>query len=481
MIGKDKIERLAPDQASLSAALKLIKPASWPLLARDGAAGLMWGECQGSGSAPYRVMASAADLGYKCTCPSRKFPCKHSLALMWMVAENASRFAEAAPPDWVNEWVSRRRGKQSTEKSGDGTPTSTGPGRGGSIAAAIAEEKDKTAPDPKAAARAEAQRARLREEREAGILAGLDELDMWISDHLQRGLAAFPSIAGQSCRTLAARLVDAKAPGAAALVDDMGTKVFRLPDAERGDFIMSRLATLVLLSSAYRRRDLLPPELRADVRRTVGWTMRREEVLENPSAIRVRGRWLAIANRSEVEPGKIRRLETWLLRIDTPADTAEDRAPRFALLLDFVPLVGGSASFLLAPGESFNGELVFYPSVAPLRALIAERSQTQENGDWPSRCPDLDAALRERDAALARQPFIGDWPIAAAGVHIRVASGGRLFVTGSESLALPLDKSQTERALPLLGLETISITGLWDGRALSLFAANTTIGLWLAG
>lgn len=111
MIEKNKIEQLAPDQASLSAALKLLKPASWPLLARDAAAGLIWGECQGSGSTPYRIIASVADLGYKCTCPSRKFPCKHSLALMWMAADNFGGFVEAAPPGWVKEWLSRRRAK----------------------------------------------------------------------------------------------------------------------------------------------------------------------------------------------------------------------------------------------------------------------------------------------------------------------------------------------------------------------------------
>ena len=90
-----KIEELAPDQASLSAAAKLKKPGPWSLLGCDDAAGLIWGECQGSGSSPYRVMCSEADYGYKCTCPSRKFPCKHSLALMWM---RADRFAPRGGP-----------------------------------------------------------------------------------------------------------------------------------------------------------------------------------------------------------------------------------------------------------------------------------------------------------------------------------------------------------------------------------------------
>jgi hypothetical protein len=64
----EKIAALAPDQPSIDAARKLLKPGSWPRLAWDDAE-LVRGECQGSGATPYHA-------GYKCSCPSRKFPCK---------------------------------------------------------------------------------------------------------------------------------------------------------------------------------------------------------------------------------------------------------------------------------------------------------------------------------------------------------------------------------------------------------------------
>src|SRR5271157_325281 len=91
----ENVEALAPDQASLDAARKLLKPGNWPAVASNGA-GLVWGECQGSGATPYRVVVCETDAGYKCTCPSRKFPCKHSLALIWMRAEGRTAF-DAAP------------------------------------------------------------------------------------------------------------------------------------------------------------------------------------------------------------------------------------------------------------------------------------------------------------------------------------------------------------------------------------------------
>jgi SWIM zinc finger len=108
---KDRIEKLAPDQASLGAALKLMKPSTWPVMARMADASLLWGECQGSGATPYRVIVSPSDVGYKCTCPSRKFPCKHVLAVMWMHCDKPERFEPGAAPDWVQDWLARRRPK----------------------------------------------------------------------------------------------------------------------------------------------------------------------------------------------------------------------------------------------------------------------------------------------------------------------------------------------------------------------------------
>src|ERR1700721_1894568 len=98
----ERIEGLAPDQASLAAARKLLKPSYWPTLTEGE--GLAWGECQGSSATPYRIVINVADAGTKCTCPSRKSPCKHALALMGMGADRSATFASASVVDWVKDW-----------------------------------------------------------------------------------------------------------------------------------------------------------------------------------------------------------------------------------------------------------------------------------------------------------------------------------------------------------------------------------------
>jgi hypothetical protein len=466
VLTRDKIEQLAPDQASLAAALKLMKPASFPLLARTGDGSLIWGECQGSGATPYRVIVSPPDLGYRCTCPSRKFPCKHVLAVMWIACESPQRFDEAPTPDWVGDWLTRRRPKVATE----GTAVTAG----GSLAAAVAEiaETDQAA-DPAAAARAEVQRKRVREQREASVRHGLDDLDRWIVDQLDLGLVGFPQRATGSARTLSTRLVDAKAPGLATRLDALAADVFRVPEQMRVDLVLERLAALALISSAYRHQEKLTPPLIEDVRRAAGWILRREDLLADEGAPRVTADWIVAATRSEVQPDKLRRLETWLLNAATA-----DPLTRVALLVDFVPLSSGPSAPPFLAGETFSGEVVLYPSMAPLRGQLATRTPVSVPPPWPSMPDGLAVALEEYEAALVRQPWLDSWPLAARGLAVVPIAADQLGLADTSGLTLPLDSSQADNLIPMLGLEPVSALWIWDGRFATLLAADTPLGRW---
>jgi uncharacterized Zn finger protein len=278
----EKIEALAPDQSSIDAARKLLKPGGWPRLACDGGE-LVWGECQGSGATPYRVVISESDAGYKCSCPSRKFPCKHSLALMWMRAEGKAAFALAEVPEWVRDWVSRRRGPGAAATSEAKDAKSKA-----SMTKSEAEAGE-TASDPKAEARAAAARERNRREREATILAGLDELDTWLADQVERGVAGLVAQSSQACKLIAQRLVDAKASGLAARLEGLTAKLFALPEAMRPVAAVEELGQIYLLAEAYRRQESLSPALKADVRQAVGWSVTRETLLADTTTMRVKG------------------------------------------------------------------------------------------------------------------------------------------------------------------------------------------------
>lgn len=99
---QDEILALAPDAASAKAARDLAKPASWLALgAFDGDEGeVVWGEFKGSGAEPYRTRVGFEAGTFHCSCPSRKVPCKHALALALIRADDPAAFA-APMPDWV--------------------------------------------------------------------------------------------------------------------------------------------------------------------------------------------------------------------------------------------------------------------------------------------------------------------------------------------------------------------------------------------
>jgi hypothetical protein len=129
-------------------------------------------------------------------------------------------------------------------------------------------------------------------------------------------------------------------------------------------------------------------------------------------------------------------------------------------------------------GEVIAGEIVYYPSTAPLRGLLAPRAQGDEAVAWPAPPQGLSAGFAAYEAALARQPWLEIWPLAASGVTMAALSDDRLALRDAEGLILPLDIRQTAEALPLLGLDSIAVIALWDGWSASLLAADTPIGRW---
>ncbi len=458
----EQIEALAPDQASLSAAKKLLKGSSWPKLAEGE--GLVWGECQGSGSTPYRVVIHEGDGGYKCTCPSRKFPCKHSLALMWIRVEKLAGFVGEAPPEWVKDWMARRRGP--TEKAAGEKPRA-------SIEAAVAIEEEAPA-DPKAAERAAAARKRNREEREAAVLAGLEELDRWLEDQCELGMASFLARMTQACRTIAQRLVDQKAAGLAGRIDGMPARVFALPETARVAAVVEELAQLHLISQSYRRAGELPEMLVADARQAVGWSVTREGLLEDPRAERVSGWWRVVAVVSEVQADKLRRIETWLWR------EGEQEGRRWAVLVDFVPVSTGAAQGGYVAGYRFEAELCYYPSVAPLRAQIAELRQAAEPARGVIAMPKmgLEASFAAYEEDMMRLPWLGTMPMHFTDVRVR-RNGQGLFVEDEGGLVAPLVGRQAVSAMPLVGVERLNGMGLWDGHRMTLLWAETPLGRWM--
>lgn len=471
------IQELAPDQASLTAATKLRSPAKWPMVARDTEGGVIWGECKGSGSTPYRVVVTPEDAGYNCSCPSRKFPCKHALAIMWRYVDNADAFREAGRPDWVEAWLGRRRGPR---KPVD-TKRAAGP------KSILRAELDAKAPakvlDPeeeeKRAERARRAAERRRAAREASVAAGLDELDQWLADELAEGLGTFSGRMTERCRLAGARLVDARASGLAAVVDDIPRRLFAVPEGARAAKAGELLGQVALLVRAYRRQERLPAPLREDVRRRIGWAQGKEDLLQDPTQLRVKAHWRAVGVRSEAQADDLTRHETWLRR--TVSKGSPD-GPEWALLMDFVPRAAGRGGAPYQAGEVLDLELVFYPSAHPLRALVAEADRPPES-PAPSLgleggAESLAGAWRAVRRIWAVQPWRDPIPFSASGVRVG-ALAGRFYLADKDHM-LPLEADDRTHMEALASAGEVTAFGLASGLGHVLLAASTPLGPWFA-
>lgn len=441
------IEAMAPDQSALSAASGLLKAAKWLVRAQSGA--LIWGECQGSGANPYRVVADTEDVGSKCTCPSRKFPCKHALALMWMYVDDAGAFPASDIPDWVTDWMGRRR-----KGAAPAGPKTSEPKN-----IALAQQAEGKPVDPAVAARREAAAARRAQDTRSAVHAGLEDLDLWIGDQLRAGLMAFLNEPGERCRRIAPRLVDAKAGALASRVDEMPARLFALPTDERLDAAIIEFGKLVLLARAWRAAPD-DPELRREVMSAES----REDVLNDAGALRASAVWEVLGERLLTRRDGLISQSTWLLNLD-------DTAPRFALLLDFFPASAGRRAGAFAAGDRFQAELAFYPSHAPLRAVIVARSDAADRmSAWPDASGDPSKAYADQKL---QAPWRIETPLFLPAGRIGADAAGRAWWRARDGATLPLRAPAPPFAA---GADFSCAAALWDGARLSLIAAQSNWG-----
>jgi hypothetical protein len=426
----EQVLAMAPDPGSAKAATGLAAPRQWLLLGRGGPAA--WGECQGSAKLPYQTEVDLGEPAFRCSCPSRKFPCKHGLGLLLLLQRQPDAFVEGPPPDRVVEWLTSRT--ERTRRAAERPPAAA------------------PAADPAA-------RERRLARREGRVSSGAADLDRWLRDLVGQGLASAQARPPAFWETAAARLVDAQAPGLARRLRDMAG----LPATGDGwpARLLEALARLHLLRRALARLEALPPESQADVRALVGWTESQDDLR---AAAGERDRWAVLGQRVE-EDGPMRTRRTWLQGLGSG---------RAALLLDFA--VGGQLERGLPPGTAFEGELVFYPGAWPLRALVKERLGPVGPLEAAPSGHGAAAAVESYAGALARNPWLEVAPMMLAAV-VPVLAGGAWHVRDADGWALPLTPAFAS-AWPLCALsggQPLGLFGEWDGDGL------TPLGAWADG
>lgn len=407
---------LAPDGQVASSATRLASSSGWQGLGQAPAA--LWGLCRGSGQNPYRVCVDLGDRATKCSCPSRKFPCKHGLALQLLHAREA--LPEDGVPGWVEEWLTKRH-----------------------AAAAPADDS------PEAVERRQKAKEKTAGKRQEAVRGGVGGLRDWLADLAGAGIATLPGRDAAWWHSITARMVDAQAPGLASAIGELrdvvaaGGPVWTQDAADRlgGLHLLARLSETAQgpLSDVVRARLGFPvPE--EQVRATPGWSDRWVALLRverDDDLVRTVRQWAWGRGRGE-----------WVVAVRHAGGGAKPAPP-------------------LPHGLEVDGVLHPYPGVPPHRVAVGEvlGSRSAEAIPVPATWQESLAGV---ERALRADPWQRLHPLGCAGV--RPTSDTKHLVDATRRAVPVRGDAALDRALAMTGGDPFDAWGLWDGRNLRLGA-----------
>ncbi len=398
----DQVLALAPDAASRKAGSKLGAAGPWSE-AGSSDEGTVWGLCKGSGSKPYQTvvdLAAASGPTYKCSCPSRKFPCKHALGLLLLWAGGEAAVATGEAPEWAGQWIAGRRKRTEEKKAADSSGSPSG------------------SADPEAARR----RAERRVER---VTAGAVELEQRLADLMRAGLATAEQSGYGLWEETAARMVDAQAQGLAGRVRELGA----IPSTGPGwpVRLLEECALLHLLGQGWLRRERLPEALAA----TVGSRIGLPASADGPP---VRDRWLVLAQYDTADT-RLTTRRIWLYGADSD---------RTVLLLSY-GAAGRAPELALPVGLALEAEVSAYPGAGRLRVALGEQfAPPAPTVIRPQGVTTSQAAARYGDA-LRGDPWLESVPVTLGRVVPTPDGDSWQLADADEDAALPLTPSARSR------------------------------------
>jgi hypothetical protein len=243
------IEAAAPNADAAKNGRSLVLKSKFVALHHSADETLLFGRCQGSGKEPYLC---SADFSlpeapvYRCNCPSRQFPCKHSLGLLYALVQGKKFSAADVPQELA---AKREKAQQRVEK------------------------KKETAVKPRVV-----NKSALAKKIKAQ-LDGIDLLERLTLDLVRLGIGNVNAKSAREIEEQARQLGNAYLPGAQAALHNF-TRFFY---GETGDFDsdrpagqreaiysealdqLGRLHTLVKQGRAYLAKRLDDPELKPEI------------------------------------------------------------------------------------------------------------------------------------------------------------------------------------------------------------------------
>ena len=248
-------------------------------------------------------------------------------------------FKTLEEPEWVKGWMDKRVTKEKSKP----------------------EEKEPTAEDIE---QAEKNREKTQHNRLALVIDGAQELELWLKDIVRIGLLELRMKPQTDFARVAARMVDAKAPGLAGWVKSLSKLNFD-DDKIWQEEALNVIAKTFLLVSAIKNYEGLSPVWQQTIRNLAGWSQSTKELLADKEAEAVKDQWLVAGQEMETTEDDVTIQRNWLIGCTTG---------RQGIILNFGTKFTALESNII-PGTVVDGELVYFPSVWPQRAAFRIQRQ----------------------------------------------------------------------------------------------------------
>jgi hypothetical protein len=385
---EEQILALAPDDSSRKSGKELSNSSKWSNTGVNEKA--LWGECQGSGKNPYKTQVDLTKIAFKCSCPSRKFPCKHGLGVLLFYVRQKNQFATTESPAWVKEWIEKR--EEAAEKK--------------------TEKADKPVDEE---AQAKRQQKRLKK-----VEDGIGELQLVLKDIVRNGILNMPEKAQSLFGNLTKRMIDSQAQGLAVMTRELAEmNYFR--DNWQNNFL-EQVVRLHLAATAFNHADTLPVAISEEVKNSIGFTQSTEEVKQQEG---IQDEWFVLGKSTEQQE-QLFVQRNWLMG---------RQSGMYALILQFY-VRAQLPELNLAPGTTIEGELAFYKSICPYRAIVKSTGKTA----FPKQITGFDnwknALLHEKEKYIL-SPFITDPPLYINSVTLSHLNN-TWYITDKDGNSMPL-------------------------------------------
>lgn len=249
-ITEQQILALAPNAAAASNGKKISQKGGFVKLERTEDDTLYMGECTGSGKSNYITSADYIDENnpvFRCSCPSRQFPCKHSLALLYeMLAKKEFTICE------VPEDIQKKRDKKQAKENKAAEAAKP--------ESEMTEEEKQKAEKKKASAAKTAKNARVKKLKSQ--LEGLDLVEKVVNDLMSAGLGTIGGASLKTYQQLAKQMGDYYLPGPQRLCNQLLIEITAFQkDHDESHYdaaisVLEKLWTLIKKSRQYINEKL---------------------------------------------------------------------------------------------------------------------------------------------------------------------------------------------------------------------------------